>query len=268
MAKRAARAGSIEPADTASEDAPATARVIPLRRNTIAAQVRVVLRRDIIAGHLPPRTLLSEQEFSRRFGVSRTPVREALIKLAEENLVEIFPQHGSFVAPIKLRDVYDAQFVRESLECSAILEAVERIEAAHVKQLSALLDRQRLYHRARDEDGFMQADEGMHALIMEIAGHAGVWQYVEGAKAQMDRVRYLAMRIPQKQSTVVAEHAAVVDRLIARDAKGASEAMRVHLRGIFRTIEILTAEQHAYFAEEADPSEGRRPRQSPKSTAG
>ena len=257
MAKRAAGAGSIHIASGET----ATAAVLPLRRNTIAAQVRAVLRRDIIAGHLPPRALLSEQELSRRFGVSRTPVREALIKLSEENLVEIFPQHGSFVAPIKLSDVYDAQFVRESLEVSAILKAAERIEPAHQRQLSAFLDRQRLYHRARDEDGFMQADEGMHALIMEIAGHSGVWQYVESAKAQMDRVRYLAMRIPQKQSIVVAEHAAVVERLVVRDAKGAAEAMRVHLRGIFRTIEILTAERHAYFLE-------GRPRGHAKSTSG
>ncbi|HTS94066.1 MAG TPA: GntR family transcriptional regulator [Stellaceae bacterium] len=264
MARRAARAGSN---DLASEETTATS-VVPLRRNTIAAQVRTLLRREIIAGHLPPRTLLSEQELSRRFGVSRTPVREALIKLAEENLVEIFPQHGSFVAPIKLSDVYDAQFVRESLEVSAIRKAVERIEPAHQRQLTAFLERQRFHYRARDEDGFMQADEGMHALIMEIAGHSGVWQHVESAKAQMDRVRYLAMRIPQKQSIVVAEHAAVVDRLAARDAKGASEAMRVHLRGIFRTIEILTAERHAYFLEEAGSAAVRRPRSHAKSIPG
>src|SRR6266436_1420473 len=94
--------------------------VVPMRRQTIAVQVRALLRRDIIAGRLLPRTMLSEQELSQRFGVSRTPIREALIKLAEENLVEIYPQYGSFVAPIKLQDVFDSQFVRESLECAAI----------------------------------------------------------------------------------------------------------------------------------------------------
>src|SRR5579871_5851370 len=94
----------------------AGAEVLPMRRQTIAGQVRAVLRRDIIAGRLLPRAMLSEQELSQRFGVSRTPIREALIKLAEENLIEIYPQYGSFVAPIKLREVFDAQFVRESLE--------------------------------------------------------------------------------------------------------------------------------------------------------
>src|SRR5271169_376782 len=74
--------------------------VAPMRRQTIAAQVRALLRRDIIAGRLLPRAMLSEQELAQRFGVSRTPIREALIKLAGENLVEIYPQYGSFVAPI------------------------------------------------------------------------------------------------------------------------------------------------------------------------
>ena len=133
-----------------------SARVVPLRRQTIAAQVRAVLRRDIIAGRLLPRGMLSEQELSQRFGVSRTPIREALIKLAEENLIEIYPQYGSFVAPIKLRDVFDSQFVRESLECSAIERAVERIDAAQIKALSALLQRQRVLHRAGDHDEFFR----------------------------------------------------------------------------------------------------------------
>src|SRR5256885_15019382 len=119
---------------------------VPMRRQTIAAQIRALLRREIIAGRLLPRSMLSEQELSQRFGVSRTPIREALIKLAEENLVEIYPQYGSFVAPIKLREVFDSQFVRESLECSAIERAVERIDAAQIKSLNILIQHQRVLH--------------------------------------------------------------------------------------------------------------------------
>ena len=82
----------------------------------------------------------------------------------------------------------------------------------------------------------------MHALIMEIAGHPQAWRQVENAKAQMDRVRYLTIRIPTKLSSVIAEHGVIVDRLIARDRAGALEAMRVHLRGLFRSVEILMQE--------------------------
>ena len=225
--------------------------VLPMRRQTIGVQIRAILRREIIKGQLLPRSLLSEQDLSQRFGVSRTPVREALIKLAEENLVETYPQYGSFVAPIKLRDVFDSQFVREALECAAIERAVERMDAAQSKALTSVLDRQRALHRANDTDGFFEADERMHALIVEIAGHPQAWRQVENAKAQMDRVRYLTVRLPRKQSSVLAEHGAIVDRLIGRDRAGAIEAMRVHLRGLFRSVEILKSENASYFADDA-----------------
>ncbi len=226
------------------------AHVVPMRRQTIAVQVCSFLRREIIAGVLLPRALLSEQELSQRFGVSRTPIREALIKLCQENLVEIYPQYGSFVAPIKLRDVFDSQFVREALECAAIERAIERIDAAQAKALGAILRRQRLMQRADDEAAFFIADERMHAFIMEIAGHPHAWRQVESAKAQMDRVRHLTMRLPRKLSSVVAEHEAIVDRLIDRDRAGALEAMRIHVRGLFRSVEILKQEHADYFAED------------------
>src|SRR5260370_8355523 len=191
-------------------------RLISFRRSTLGAQIHTVLRRDIITGRLAPRAMLSEQEIAAGFGISRTPVREAMIKLAEEGLVEIFPQYGSFVAPIKLREVFDSQFVRESLECSAIERAVERIDGAQVKVLNTLLQRQRVLHRAGDHDEFFLADERMHALIMEIAGHANAWRQVENAKAQMDRVRFLSRRNVRKQPSVISEHTLIVDRLSHR----------------------------------------------------
>lgn len=243
---RAGRAGVI-PAGPAQ----VRAQVVP-RGRTIAAQIHSLLRREIIAGHLLPGAALSEQELSQRFGVSRTPIREALIKLSEDNLIDIYPQYGSFVTPIKLRAVFDSQFAREALECAAIEKAVERLDKDGAEQVLAVLDRQRALHRAGDEEGFFLADERMHALILEAAGHGGVWQYVASAKAQMDRVRFLAMRIPRKRSAVIAEHAAVVDRLIKRDRNGAVAAMRAHLRGIFRTIEILKSDKSGYFADDAD----------------
>jgi DNA-binding GntR family transcriptional regulator len=225
--------------------------LLPMRRQTIAVQIRAILRREIIKGQLLPRSLLSEQELSQRFGVSRTPVREALIKLSEENLVDTYPQYGTFVAPIKLRDVFDSQFVREALECAAIERAIENIDAAQAKSLTSIVDRQRALHRANDTDGFFEADERMHALIMEIAGHPQAWRQVENAKAQMDRVRRLTFRIPKKLSSVIAEHNAIVECLVDRDRDGAIEAMRVHLRGLFRSVEILKQENASYFADDA-----------------
>ena len=228
------------------------ARPAPLRRNTISSQIHATLRRDIIVGRLAPRAMLSEQDFAVRFGISRTPIREAMIKLAEEGLVEIFPQYGSFVAPIKLPDVFDSQFAREAMECAAVKKAIERLDKTGDGELKTVIDRQRSSLRPQDRDAFFCADEDMHVLIFKLAGHENAWRFVEGAKAQMDRVRHIAMTLPRKQASILAEHQAVIDRMLARDSRGAIEAMRVHLRGIFRTIEMLRDDNSAYFADEQD----------------
>jgi DNA-binding GntR family transcriptional regulator len=268
MARRVPRiAKSLSAASgLAAPAARVVSRRLPLRRNTISAQIHTALRHDIIVGQLAPRAMLSEQDFAVRFGISRTPVREAMIKLAEEGLVEIFPQYGSFVAPIKLLDVFDSQFAREALECATVERAIERLDKAGDAELKAVIERQRASLRPQDRDAFFRADEDMHILLFKIAGHANAWRFVEGAKAQMDRVRHIAITLPRKQASILAEHEAVIDRMLARDSRGAVEAMRVHLRGIFRTIEMLRNDNSAYFADEQDPEAVRAAPQAPRQT--
>src|SRR5262249_24279430 len=106
----------------------------------------------------------------------------------------------------------------------------------------------------QQRDLFFRADEDLHMLILRIAGHGNAWHFVEGAKGQMVRVRHFAIAIARKQAAIVAEHAAVVDRLLARDRNGAVDAMRTHLRAIFRTIELLRNEKGVYCDEGAAPA--------------
>ena len=227
-------------------------RFVAERRVTIAQQAYQFLRREIIDAKLLPRAPLSEQELSERLGVSRTPIREALIKLADEGLVDIYPQFGSFVAPIKLSEVFDSQFVRESLECAAIERAVENLTDAQAATLRAIMDTQRKAQRSGDAPSFFEADERMHAYLMEIAGRPEVWHVVENAKAQMDRVRHLSMRNSIKTASVVNEHSAIIEGVLRRDKAAAQKALRVHLRGVFRSVQALQNENPKYFAEEGE----------------
>lgn len=231
--------------------------IMAMRRQTMGVQIHGFLRREIISGHLLPRAMLSESDLSQRFGVSRTPVREALIKLAEEGLIETFPQYGTFVSPIAIADVMDNQFVREAIECSAIERAIARLGREEERALTRIMDRQALLEAAGDDEAFFAADEQLHEFFLTLAGHAQAWRVVVNAKAQLDRVRHLTIRLPRKLSSVVAEHRAIVDRFIARDAAGAVEAMRTHLRGVFRSIEILQAENPEYFASAVGGARGR-----------
>ncbi|MBL8805340.1 MAG: GntR family transcriptional regulator [Rhodospirillales bacterium] len=239
-----------------------TGRFVAERRTTIAQQVYQYLRREIIDGRLVPRAPLSEQDLAQQLGVSRTPVREALIKLAEERLVDIYPQLGTFVAPIGLSEVYDSQFVREAIECAALSEAVERIDGPQIAGLRAILDDQRTHHRSGDLDAFFAADERMHAFLMDVGGHPAVWSIVENAKAQMDRVRHLIIRREIKLATVIDEHAAIVEAVAKRDRKAAIAALQAHLRGLFGSVDALMAENRGHFAEagEGPPRRAARTR--------
>lgn len=217
------------------------------RRPTVAMEVRGHLRRLIVEGRLMPGHPLSENDVAGVLGVSRTPVREAFIKLEEEGLLTIYPQYGSFVAPIRMADVYDSQFIRESLECAALVKVVDAITPSDRQWLEALLATQRR-HISGDPAPFFEADEAFHAGLMRIAGHERAWLVVDTAKGQHDRVRRLAAQDPLKRRAVLKEHSDVVACIFARDTGGAVAAMTKHLRGVFVSVEDVMRDQPAFFA--------------------
>jgi DNA-binding GntR family transcriptional regulator len=146
------------------------------------------------------------------------------------------------------------------LECAALERAVERIDATQAASLKQILDSQRKHQRAGERDAFFEADERMHQYLITVAGHAAVWPLVESAKAQMDRVRHLSIRSELKLSSVVQEHSAIVDGVVRRDREGALEALRTHLRGLFRSVDALVNENRQYFAEEGEGAPRRASR--------
>jgi DNA-binding GntR family transcriptional regulator len=227
------------------------------RRTTISVQIHQRLRARIVAGELVPRQTLSENELAASLGVSRTPVREALGKLEEDGLIQIIPQYGTFVAPIVPEHVYGNQFIREALECASLGAAAARCTESDARQLRALVARQ----RAADSDAvFFQADEAMHCMLMAIGGQEHAWQVVETAKLHLDRVRHLAVRSTMKRRSIIKEHNAIIDCVVAGDAIGATAAMRAHLRGIYASINAVMREHPQFFSDvTTDARPARRP---------
>lgn len=229
------------------------------RRTTSTMQIYADLRTRIVTGALRPMQCLSETELATSLGVSRTPVREAMGKLEEEGLVEIRPRFGTFVAPILPAAVRASQFVREALECTAIVDAAARCTEAQAQTLQDILGAQRA---AADDRAFLLADDALHRTLMEVAGQPFAWDVVHTTKATIDRIRHLSVRRPTKRQAVLSEHEQIVDRVTAGDPDGAAGAMRAHLRGVFVSVEVSMAENPEYFAwTEAGPRANRhRPR--------
>jgi GntR family transcriptional regulator, rspAB operon transcriptional repressor len=221
------------------------------RRPTVATEVRAYLRRMIVRGTLPPGHPLSENEVAGNLGLSRTPVREAFIKLEEEGLIAIYPQYGTFVAPIRVADVYDSQFVRDSLECAALVKVIENLNPEAQRTIESMLAVQRR-HLSGEAAPFFEADETFHATLMRIAGHARAWSVVEAAKGQHDRIRCLTVQDPLKRRAIFKEHSEIVERILCRDVAGAVQAMKRHLRGVFESVEIVMARHPDFFAPTAE----------------
>ncbi|WP_306319790.1 MULTISPECIES: GntR family transcriptional regulator [unclassified Streptomyces] len=228
------------------------------------ARVHALLRARITSLELPPGAPLSENELAAELDVSRTPVREALILLGEESLVDIFPKLGTFVSRISVDAVLEAQFMREALELAALREAVKRAEAEDIAALRAILDAQGAALKAADDDAFFEQDEDFHRRLMEASGHRTLWRTVTTAKAHLDRARRLSLPLPRRIEHLIDEHRAVVDALEQRDAARAEEALRGHLQGVFDDIGTIQAERPELFVEpDESPSAPARHRPHP-----
>ncbi len=218
-------------------------------------QVYDDLHSQIVHGELRPGQPLSETKVAERYGLSRTPVREVFWRLGEDGFLRVIPQVGSFVAPINIPAVYDSQFVRETLECRAIADAAHRATDTAIAVLRTLLRDQDIAMQRQDFPRFFALDEAMHRTLMMIAGRPFVWQVITGAKAQLDRVRFLSLEEGEWPGMIMDQHRTIVDRVAAHDASGAVAVMTDHLRTAFAAIgRIATAHPDFFEGGEAFPA--------------
>ena len=214
---------------------------------TAAAAIAAALRDDIVGMVLLPRTPLRDLVICERFGTSRTPVREALIRLGEEGLVEIVPQSGTFVARIPIDAIGEAVLVRQALEGVTVGSAAAAAGPAAAARLNAALDAQRERAARGDTRGFHDADEAFHETIALLAGHPNIWRLLRQVKVQLDRARRLTLPALGRMDQVVAEHVAIRDAVVAGDAAAARRAMTAHLGVVVPDVARLRDLHPDYF---------------------
>ena len=199
-----------------------------------------LLRHEIVTLRLRPGARLSENDLAARFGTSRAPVREALIRLVEDGLIEVRPQRGSFVSRISLRAMERARFVREALEVAIIRRAAEqgisgpahaRLEQAIAGQLDA----------RNDPERFTERDDAFHRGLAEAASLGSVWDVIEREKAQFDRVRYLSLPANTPIDALVRQHRAILSAASGRRPVAAERAVRAHMREVLRIADGLAS---------------------------
>lgn len=207
------------------------------------------LRRAVITLELKPGAPLSENELAAELAVSRTPVRESLILLREEGLVEVYPQVGSFVSLVDPERVGQAQFIREAVECTSLAQARPPFSPEHVADLRTNLRAQHEADAAGDHDRFFALDEEFHRALLALAGHESAWGTVNAAKAHLDRARRLSLIDTRPMGALAEQHTQVVDAIEEGRLDDAVAALRSHLRAVFEDVERIRAVSPEYFTD-------------------
>ena len=212
---------------------------------SITPQITRLLRERIIQNDLKPGDRISEAELARSYEVSRQPVREAFIKLADQGLVEVRPQRGTIVTRIGYYAVLDARFLREAIEADICKILATSPDPALIATLRDQIERQTAL-RSGDTAEFSRLDEQFHKTLAEAAGRGGTWRQIEGLKSQMDRVRYLSLA-EFRFGPLIAQHRAVVDRIEVGDVAGANAAIRLHLREVLNDLPQIIEANARFF---------------------
>jgi DNA-binding GntR family transcriptional regulator len=221
----------------------------------LAARVYAQLVSDIVTLRFTPGQVISENELAQEYGVSRTPVREAVQRLRQAGLVDVRPQSGTLVSKVDLARFREAQFVRETLETACIELAMSRPTPVSARDIAALrreISAQRQCVADKDPVAFVQHDEAMHRIVCALSGHEHIWDTIAQSKVHLDRVRHMSLVTQDVMRGLLRQHKAIVDGIADSDRSGAVEATRLHTRETLRVLPELLAAHPGYFTPHTD----------------
>lgn len=187
-----------------------------------------VIKENIITLELAPESQISEAELAAELGLSRTPVREALLELDKVRIIQIVPQKRSMVAPIDYRLVDEACFMRESLERSLVRPVCEFADAAGLSRLEENVRLQYFYLERREFRMLMQLDDRFHAILFELAQKPQVYRLLQDLTIHFDRVRWMALE-SVKELKIVQDHEQILKAISDRNPERAEELTQLHL---------------------------------------
>tara|TARA_R110000787_G_scaffold66210_2_gene148828 strand:+ start:1546 stop:2280 length:735 start_codon:yes stop_codon:yes gene_type:complete len=214
---------------------------------SLSQKVYMSLKQAILSLAFRPGELMQKSQICKELGVSRSPVTEAMARLASEGLADIVPQAGTYVTRFSMAEIREGAFLREALE----LAAVERVATTITEEQLVLLKRnlriQEVLMQDGDTAGFHQMDAELHELILSFTGYRRLASLAETAWIHVNRARHLNLPMPGRMQATLAEHKAIVAALEARDPEAARQATRHHLRQLILLLEPLVAERPEMF---------------------
>ncbi len=201
------------------------------RDRQAAPQVFERLREMIVSLTFPPGEALSRATLAKQFGLSSTPIRDALMRLHAEGLVDVFPQHATVVSRIDVVAAQQAHFLRRALELEIVRLLAERHEPALIEELGRTIALKEHFAAAGDFAAFMAADNDFHWQLYVAADKRDLWALVRSRSGHIDRLRRLHLPTPGKAHDIVAHHRRIMEAIEAGKVQEAQQALRSHLSG-------------------------------------
>lgn len=222
---------------------------IALDRSRYAApQLYELLRTKIVSLEFLPGEPLSRAHLSEQFQVSQTPVREALLKLAEERLVDVFPQAATRVSLIDVSYAQETHFLRRSIELELVRELALNHTPAQIDELKSLVCEHETLRDAHDLSMFTEADQAFHYFLYEAAHKQELWRLVRSRSGHIDRLRRLHLPAAGKLARIVNDHTEILAAIERRDVHAAQDHLRAHLSGTLEYVSKILDQYPHFFA--------------------
>lgn len=230
-------------------DPAAAARLLPLSHfdGSLGNRVYLSLKSAILSLAYRPGEIIRKPEICTHLGVSRSPVADAVGRLAVEGLVRVVPQAGTFVSRFSMVEIREGAFMREAIETAAAERVAEIATADQIAQLRRSIRVQEALVADGDHAGFYETDAELHALMLSFTGFRRLAQVSETAWLHVNRARQLILPIPGRVAATLDEHRAIVAAIEAHDPGAARQAVRSHLRQLIRYLEPLERERPDLF---------------------
>lgn len=204
------------------------------------------IKESIVSLKIIPGTMVSENELSLKLGLSRTPVREALIDLSKSQVVEIYPQKGVYISLIDPKLVEEDRFLRLVLESAIVKTACEVATEENLTALEENLILQEFYLKNPSPDKLLKLDDEFHELLFSICKKDRIYKLMNSMSIHFDRVRSLSL-VAIKDIKIVGDHQAILTAIIGRDKEGGEAVMVKHLSRYKVDDEQLRAEYPRYY---------------------
>ncbi|MBM7553304.1 GntR family transcriptional regulator [Thalassobacillus pellis] len=221
--------------------------------NVIPAQKSVrefaysTLKEQIMKLELEPGRKISESEITKNLTVSRTPIREAFQRLAQEELLVIYPQRGTEVSKIDLDHVEEARFLRENTERGIVKEACLEFSEEYLFQLEMNLNMQELCDKKQNYSRLYQLDDEFHRILFSGCKKDRIWNLLQQMNSHFNRLRILRLSSGMEWDNIITQHKKIYELILSKDTDKVDEVMEKHLKLVVTEKDVLKEKYPDYF---------------------